>query len=161
MISTPQIAEALHSAGATVEPEHAQVLASVTAETAPSIKVTSVRRVGEKTASFSMTCANCSTRLPFIVMTDWFTASDLEKVLKNLNVNSPAHVEKQYVQRKWVVRAGENVAVLLESDKMRISTRGTCLEPGEVGSAIKVRTTDSKQVYRAEVLSNGLVKVTL
>jgi flagella basal body P-ring formation protein FlgA len=160
-ISEPQIAEALYGAGAAIAPERARVLAEITAENSPSIAVNSVEKVGETRASFSMTCTNCSTRLPFIVVTDWFTASDLDQVLKNLKVNAPVRVERQHAQNNWVVRAGKNVALLMEGEKMRIFTRAVCLEPGEVGSAIKVRTLDSKHIYRAQVVDGNTVKVAL
>ncbi|HEC67994.1 MAG TPA: hypothetical protein ENI35_04180 [Candidatus Desulfofervidus auxilii] len=51
------------------------------------------------------------------------------------------------------------VTVIVESDTLKITTKGIAKEKGQPGDVIKVINIDTKKVIYAKVANNSMVKV--
>jgi flagella basal body P-ring formation protein FlgA len=58
-----------------------------------------------------------------------------------------------------VVKKGDLVTMILETPVMRLTAAGEALEPGPLGSGIKVMNRASKQVVAGKVIDHGVVLV--
>jgi len=58
-----------------------------------------------------------------------------------------------------IVRKGDLVTMIVETPIMRITASGEALEPGAVGSGIKVMNRASKQTVAGRVIDHGVVLV--
>jgi flagellar basal body P-ring formation protein FlgA len=63
------------------------------------------------------------------------------------------------VEAQPVVRKGDVVLIVVESARLKVSTLGEVLEPGEQGATIRVRNTASKREVRAVVVDSKTVRV--
>ena len=60
---------------------------------------------------------------------------------------------------KPMLRAGDRVEIVEQLSGMNLHTKGVCLQPGSMGSKIRVRTLTSHRVLVATVAAPDLVKV--
>jgi flagellar basal body P-ring formation chaperone FlgA len=60
---------------------------------------------------------------------------------------------------KPLLRAGDRVEIVEQLSGMNLRTRGVCLQPGSLGSKIRVRTLTSHRILVATVEAPSLVKV--
>ncbi|MFN8009153.1 MAG: flagellar basal body P-ring formation chaperone FlgA [Terriglobia bacterium] len=58
-----------------------------------------------------------------------------------------------------LVKRGENVILLFQSDKIRVTAEGKCLESGVKGDRIRVMNVDSRMELQAEILDDKTVRV--
>lgn len=58
-----------------------------------------------------------------------------------------------------VVKKGDLVTLIVETAAMKLTVLGEALEPGAIGSAIKVMNHSSKQAVAGKVIDNGVVLV--
>lgn len=56
-----------------------------------------------------------------------------------------------------LIRAGRHVQMLMRGNGMQISFKVICLESGRAGQTVHVRSSDSRQILQAEVVSGDLV----
>ena len=63
------------------------------------------------------------------------------------------------VEAQPVIRKGDVVLIVAESARLKVSTLGEALEPGEQGATIRVRNTASKREVRAVVVDSKTVRV--
>ncbi|CAL7961243.1 flagella basal body P-ring formation protein FlgA [Alphaproteobacteria bacterium] len=94
----------------------------------------------------------------------YLTQTDLEKfatnkkiVRRKLFANKP--VRTSDIEAELVIRRGQVVTLQLHKHNLTIETTGVCLEPGSVGSTIKVKNQDSSKVLQGVVVSEGVVSV--
>ena len=57
-----------------------------------------------------------------------------------------------------VMRAGSNVVLLLDGDRMQIELPVVCLENGSIGQTIWVASRDRRQTYTAQVFDAGTLR---
>ena len=74
-----------------------------------------------------------------------------------LTAGAPYFVEG--VVAPTVVRRGDQVQLIAQSDRLQIRQIGEALQDGEVGKLINVRNSSSEIVVQAEVVAPGKVKV--
>jgi flagella basal body P-ring formation protein FlgA len=56
------------------------------------------------------------------------------------------------------VRAGSPATLLLEGAHVHISLSVVCLESGAVGQTIRASSPDHRQVYKAQVVRDGVLE---
>jgi flagellar basal body P-ring formation protein FlgA len=67
----------------------------------------------------------------------------------------------QLIEAPRLVRRGEEVTLVADSNGFAIRSRGQAMADGSSGEVIRVRSRDSKRIIEGRVLSAGVVKVTL
>ncbi len=67
----------------------------------------------------------------------------------------------QLIEAPRLVRRGEEVTLVADSNGFAIRSRGQALADGSSGEVIRVRSRDSKRIIEGRVLAAGVVKVTL
>lgn len=65
------------------------------------------------------------------------------------------------IEAPRLVRRGEEVTLVADSNGFAIRSRGQAMADGSSGEVIRVRSRDSKRIIEGRVLSAGVVKVTL
>ena len=70
-------------------------------------------------------------------------------------------VDQRHFEPVPVVLRGEEITLVLETDHIRISTKGKALQDGGLGQQIRVRNADSGKVIRGEVVEEGTVRMAL
>ncbi|MCW9058362.1 MAG: flagellar basal body P-ring formation chaperone FlgA [Gammaproteobacteria bacterium] len=67
----------------------------------------------------------------------------------------------QLIEAPRLVRRGEEVTLVADSNGFAIRSRGQAMADGSSGEVIRVRSRDSKRIIEGRVLAAGVVKVTL
>lgn len=62
---------------------------------------------------------------------------------------------------KRLVNQGDEVLILAETGNLSIRVKGKALMNGFLGQRIKVKNVNSRRIFQATVISNGLVKVNM
>ena len=65
------------------------------------------------------------------------------------------------IQKSPVIRRGDAVTILIESEGLQLSTRGTAQEAGYLNTPVRVLTNKSKRELTGNLKMNGLVEVKL
>ncbi|AMM40562.1 flagellar basal body P-ring formation protein FlgA [Candidatus Desulfofervidus auxilii] len=68
-------------------------------------------------------------------------------------------ITKNFLESVSTVKRGDVVTVIVESDTLKITTKGIAKEKGQPGDVIKVINIDTKKVIYAKVANNSMVKV--
>lgn len=155
-ISSEQVAGALRSGGLDIDAEHITHMPNVTAaEESPQLSIVRVVPVDSEEVAVRLACRDASICLPFLV---FVRARRSEAERFRSTTASPPQVKVASASTHPLMRAGESVTFLIESDDVRITMNVVCLQAGQVGDTIRVATTDRKLVYRAQVIAPGIVK---
>jgi flagella basal body P-ring formation protein FlgA len=72
-----------------------------------------------------------------------------------------AVIRGQWVSAPPVVKAGDSVMVIVESEGVRVADKGTAAQDGRPGDRIKVRLSGDAREIRATVAEPGVVKISL
>ena len=80
------------------------------------------------------------------------------KVLKR-DVPANTLVTDQILEDRIVVRRGDAVTIIAESDKLVVRTKGKTVDKGRMGDVIRVKNTVSGKEVMAKVVSSSSVKV--
>ena len=67
----------------------------------------------------------------------------------------------QLVEAPRLVRRGEEVTLIADSNGFAIRSRGQALADGSAGEVVRVRSRDSRRIVEGRVQAAGVVKVTL
>jgi len=62
---------------------------------------------------------------------------------------------------KQLVNRGDEVLILAQTNNLQIKVKGKALMNGFLGQRIKVKNMNSRRIFQATVISNGLVKVNM
>jgi len=87
---------------------------------------------------------------------DQMTHMVLRRAIKPGRIFSPAMLKP-----KRLVNQGDEVMVLAETGNLSIRVKGKALMNGFLGQRIRVKNVNSRRVFQATVVSNGLVKVNM
>ena len=77
------------------------------------------------------------------------------------SLTAGAAISQEILQKPKVVKRGDLVQLVAETDSLLIRQQGEALQDGEVGKLINVRNNSSRLVVQAMVVSTGKVKVQL
>ena len=87
--------------------------------------------------------------------------SQLEGLQAKRAVGFDRVVTTGYAEVIPVVLRGDDVTLLLESDYLRVSTRGTALQDGRIGERIRVKNQDTGKLLRGEVVDSATIRIDL
>jgi hypothetical protein len=159
-ISSDHIAAALHEREIRVSPSQVQKLTEVHAAVAkPILEVISVNRWNNSHLKVRLRCRQLQECRPFYILVNWRSRDEMNDAVGRI-VEAPPEVKHASPPSHlpWLVHSGEKVTLLLESDHMRIELPVVCLANGSAGKHIRVRSTEQKKIFVAEVVSSRLLK---
>lgn len=149
-ISRQQVAAAVSSMGAEVDESQVDLLASpVSRHENPALEIKSIEPWQEGRLKVRIACRERKECLPFYV---GVRTTDLPAF------RASRSVRKMAIKEPVVLRTGETATLLLQNGRVQITLPVICLENGSIGRTIRVTTRDRKQIYRAEVVTETLVK---
>ncbi len=97
------------------------------------------------------------TRLPDDVLAETPPADSIAY----MPIPQGAVIRKQWVSTPPVVKAGDAVMVVVESEGVRVADKGTAAQDGRTGDTIKVRLSGDAREVRGRVAEPGIVKISL
>jgi len=150
VVSREQIADAMQAAGFETTTDQLQLLSTVTLNAGASLRVA---KVTTQSAGTALAQLNCPARqcLPFYVLVhDAQVASSPMQVARSLAGNS--------LQARPLLKRGKPVTLVMENANLRIVLPAISLQSGARGQTIKVSSPDHKRNYKAEVVSETLVR---
>ncbi|HEY4904166.1 MAG TPA: flagella basal body P-ring formation protein FlgA [Candidatus Sulfotelmatobacter sp.] len=111
---------------------------------------------------FLVRCAHTTDCVPFLVrwpqpagrnsaQPDQFALSQVPPAPR-INLRATQH---------FLLRPGETVTLVWDQDGIRVVLPAICLDGGNVGESIRVRTTTGGRVLRAEIVNESLLRVIL
>ena len=152
-ITTEQVAAAVSSSGMQITADQVTLPANILASVAdPALRVKSIDRGADRSTVARLECANPAQCLPFIVSL---------RVTPDASALSPHGRSTEGSQGRLsppVVRAGSPATLLLEGAHVHISLSVVCLESGAVGQTIRASSPDHRQVYKVQVVRDGVLE---
>ena len=157
---TAKLMSAFAKDGVTLDAKQVVLPAGITSsEETPVLEVKSVEQVrgSEGTNSaIKLSCRNLSVCLPFYAMVTWPGSDRSEAGSNRTRLLSSANAQPVVT----VVKSGAHVSLVMEHGTTRIQMGVISMENGGLHQQIRVRTSDRKQTYVAEVLDANTVKGT-
>jgi hypothetical protein len=154
-ISPANVAEAITQAGMQVRPGQVDILSAIgSVHPDALLHVVRVARLNTDLLKVRMRCEENSECLPFYVLLHGKTegeVADFRKLLEKTPIAPKAPV----------VRGGEAVTLIVQTQDMRMTLPVICLQNGRLGERIKVTSPDRKRTFEAEVVQAGLVRKVL
>ena len=156
--SSDHIAAALVAAGLQVRADQIEVLSSTgPACTDTGLTVLSVSNWREGMKKARLRCKENSDCVPFYVILH--RANTLEIPPQFLKQTKDAAGPKPAIKTSSiVVRGGQAATLILQNADMQITLRVRCLQNGKRGDHIRVVGSETKRIYRAEVMETGLLR---
>ena len=87
--------------------------------------------------------------------------ADLAGLQASRTIGFDRVIATDHAERVPVILRGGEVTLLLETDFMRITTRGKALQDGSVGERVRVKNRDTGKLLRGEVVDAGTVRIDL
>ena len=87
--------------------------------------------------------------------------SELEGLQASRTMGFDRLVTPGYAEAIPVVFRGGDVTLILETNFLRLSTRGTALQDGSIGERIRVKNQDTGKLLRGEVVDAATVRIHL
>lgn len=79
----------------------------------------------------------------------------------SLPISQGSMIRKQWIVAPPAVKAGDAVIVIVESDGVRVSDKGTAVQDGRPGDQIKVRLGKDAREIRGTIAEPGIVKISI
>jgi hypothetical protein len=159
-ISAEQVSSAISDAGMPVSPAQVTFFTRVRATTdAPRLKVQSIHNSGDRSAIVRMECESPGQCLPFLVKAQLSQYGGSITAKPILPQDLPAAMGAG--SKPIVIRAGSQAILLLDGERIHIRIPVTCIENGTLGARVRVRASDNRQLYLAEVVDATSVKGSL
>jgi len=148
--SRQQIAAALSGEGMHLQAEQVELLAPVTANASnPRLRLISIEPWGSHRMKARLACEDTSICLPFYVA---INAEPIAAKVQTTTTKAPTQ------RTPPVLRVGVQATLKLRNATVEITLPVICLENGAVGQLIRVTSTDRKRIYKAEVVSDRLLR---
>jgi hypothetical protein len=152
-ISAQHVADAMVSAGITVNPGQIELLSGVSAaREGASMRVVSVTHRTGGTVKVKLRCRENYECLPFYVLVHGLDRVN-ERHSKTAAVPAVAATSP-----KDMIRGGDHAILILETPDSRMRFPVICLQSGVLGQRIRAASPDRKQFYEAEVVAAGILK---
>ena len=101
-------------------------------------------------------CQRSTQCVPFYVLVHDLSLAD-ESSTSVATTRSMVEATKE----QHLIRRGDPATLIMETNDARIKLPVICLESGERGEKIRVRTKDHFRFYRAEIITSGLLRAEL
>jgi flagella basal body P-ring formation protein FlgA len=93
---------------------------------------------------------------------DYFTnITQLNNMVLRRSVKRGKILSSSLLKPKQLVNRGDEILILAQTSNLTIKVKGKALMNGILGQRIRVKNLNSKRVFQATVISNGLVKVNM
>ena len=89
------------------------------------------------------------------------TFDQLEGMILKSNLASGSIISPRTVQNRKLVKMGDIVTILAETNGLHIRMKGKAMMDGAKGESIRVKNTRSKRVLQGEVIGSRLVRINL
>ncbi len=156
-IRTEGVAVAMTGMGMQIAPEQVMLLSDVVATSAsPKLRVRSVEKWGDHRLMVRLECEAAQECVPFMVGLQLGQSGDAQNSTSTPQLAAGSMARPSL--KSYVVRAGAQTTLMLDGDRVHIRMPVVCLENGVPGQKVRVRSSDSKQVYTAEVVDDTLLK---
>jgi hypothetical protein len=159
VVSTDRILSALQAAQVPVRSVEVQFLAPIILhQPAATLRLGRLERWQGDSALAKIYCARAGECLPFFVILRWSDPQEREAAVGAPRKTAIQTNESRNAAKPLLVRAGQQVTLLMQNGKMRIATQVICLESGKQGQEIRVTGLDRKRIAAAEVVEAGVLK---
>lgn len=161
VITTAQIAAAINDAGVSISPKQVTLLFEVVARTnSPVLRVRSMESLGVHRMKVRLDCTNSEECVPFYVTIDknGDNLAEPSPIAPSQGREPSPLARLRTGSDTPVMRAGSNVVLLLDGDRMQIELPVVCLENGSIGQTIWVASRDRRQTYTAQVFDAGTLR---
>jgi len=156
-ISVQQVASAIRATGVPVEPEQVALLSEVVSTShSPHLRVSSIERWGSNGVMARLQCESQQECLPFFVRLRMRDGAQQPVVASAAQaVSAPA---QNRPAARAVLHVGSPATLMLDGPHVQIRVSVVCLDAGVIGQTIHVTDPDHRQVYTAQVMSDGRLK---
>ena len=155
-IRAESVASAMNGMGMQIVPEQVMLMSDVVATSlSPKLRVRSVDKWGDHRLMVRLECVNPQECVPFMVGLQLGKGGDAENAASSLQ---SATGTTRPSLKSYVVRAGAQTTLMLDGERVHIRIPVVCMENGIPGQKVRVRSSDRKQVYTAEVVDATLLK---
>ncbi len=86
--------------------------------------------------------------------------ADLEGGRAKRSIGANRVVTQRHVEPVPVILRGEEITLVLETQHVRLTTRGKAMQDGGIGQKIRVRNVDSRKMLYGEVIDAQTVRMT-
>jgi len=162
-IGTGQIAATVARMGVRIAPSQVTLLTDVVANTPnPALQVQFLQRSGADRFLVRLECESKEDCLPFIasVHVDQGEATQLAAVSSRLSLLKEPFSSSVSGSRPEtiVIRSGSSATLRLDGEHVHIRIPVICLENGSTGQTIRSTDKDHRQVYKAQVIADGVLQ---
>lgn len=155
VVSSRQVALALHTSGWHVDPDQVQFLFPVnTRQPNAALKLIRVDPWQDGLQKAEIRCVDASACLPFFILihADHLPATQDDNRVRPVGTSQSQHHD---------VHVGDAAVLIFERSESRITLQVICEQNGNRGQRIKVATRDRKHFYEAEIVGPGQLRGTL
>ncbi len=157
-LTAAAVIRALQRAGVPVDMVHLQMPQNLTANSnQPSLQIAGAELLSDGGLRLRISCERVAECQPFFVDTAGKGHETDLVTLASLRPTLPGP-ETRNAPNRAVLRAGAQVQMLLEDERMRISIPVVTIDTGTVGAEVRVSSLDHKQTFRAFVVSAAVVR---
>ena len=87
--------------------------------------------------------------------------SQLSNMVLRRSIKKGKILSSSALKPRQLVSRGDEILILAQTSNLTIKVKGKALMNGTLGQRIKVKNLNSKRIFQAIVISNGLVKVNM
>ena len=161
-ITTEQVAAAIADSGLQTTAADITLPGSVFAfSPTPTLRIRSAQPMPDHSTVVRVECEGSGECLPFYAKVRKASGKSNGVPQKELRNSHAALVETKSPRLGPAVHSGDQAVLRLEGDHVRIDIPVVCIESGDRGSRIRVRSAANRQVYTAEVIDVAILKGSL
>lgn len=161
-ITAEEVAAAITNSGFKVAaPDVALPGVVYAASPTPTLRVRSTQSLSDNSTVVRVECESGRECLPFYARV---RTSPAENASLSQKISAQPHANLAEAQSRRsgpMVRSGDPAVLLLEGDHVRIHIPVVCVESGDRGARIRVRSAANRQIYTAEVVDVAVLKGSL
>ena len=157
-ISAGMVAAAVSRTGIEIAPEQVTLFTAVVAATPePSLKITSIQKLGNQQLLARLECDSTAVCIPFFASIQIAKGSAAENA-KMIGPASALAVGSVQNPKSVLLRSGSVATLSLDSDHVHIRIPVICMESGSQGQTIHATDKNHRVVYSALVVNGSLLK---
>ena len=161
-ITTEQVAAAIADSGLQTTAADITLPGAVFAlSRTPTLRIRSAQPMPDHSTVIRVECEASRECLPFYAKVHTAPGERMGIPQRNLSGSHAALLETRSPRLGPAVHSGDQAVLRLEGDHVRIDIPVVCIESGDRGARIKVRSAAGRQIYTAEVIDVAILKGSL
>jgi len=161
-ITTEQVAAAVADSGLKATAADITLPGVVFASSrTPALRIRTAQTMPDHSTVVRVECAASRECLPFYAKVHTAPGESLGVLQKVSGESHAAPVETKSQRLGPAVHSGDQAVLRLEGDHVRIDIPVVCIESGDRGARIRVRSAANRQIYIAEVIDVAILKGSL